>query len=300
MGEKHLGETFDIHGGGIDLQFPHHENEIAQSEGAHHGHPLANYWMHNGFLQVEGEKMSKSLGNFITIHELLVDWPGQVLRFNMLRTHYRQPIDWTLSALTESSNIYFELSDTADQFVPSSQPATSVLEALYNDLNTPLAIAELQKLRAAATKGNLTAGAELAASLELMGLRREREYVTVVPQLSQGASHATVFTEFLDLFPKNYPIGRALTVLAKPNMADFQKEVAVIADLLASADRQVLVGHAQQLVEKLPHINELIQLRLDARKAKKFAEADTIRAQLTEIGIAIEDGPTGTTWKVVS
>ena len=99
MAGKYLGETFDIHGGGIDLVFPHHENEIAQSEGAHHGHPLAKVWMHNGFLQVEGEKMSKSAGNFFTIRELLADWPGEVLRFNMLRTHYRQPIDFTFAGL---------------------------------------------------------------------------------------------------------------------------------------------------------------------------------------------------------
>ena len=96
-----LGETFDIHGGGIDLVFPHHENEIAQSRCAFHTPVMANYWMHNGFLQVEGEKMSKSLGNFVTIRELLADWPGEVLRFNMLRTHYRQPIDWTLKGLEE-------------------------------------------------------------------------------------------------------------------------------------------------------------------------------------------------------
>src|SRR5512142_1429742 len=107
MGEALLGETFDIHGGGIDLMFPHHENEIAQSEGTHHGHPLARIWMHNGFLQVEGEKMSKSLGNFITIRELLdtdkfdgQPWPGDALRLTMLSTHYRQPIDWTAKALS--------------------------------------------------------------------------------------------------------------------------------------------------------------------------------------------------------
>ncbi len=93
---------FDIHGGGIDLVFPHHENEIAQSRCAFHTPVMANYWMHNGFLQVEGEKMSKSLGNFFTIRDLLKDWPGEVLRFNMLRTHYRQPIDWTIRGLEES------------------------------------------------------------------------------------------------------------------------------------------------------------------------------------------------------
>ena len=102
MSWKHLGETFDIHGGGIDLVFPHHENEIAQSRCAFQTPVMANFWMHNGFLQVEGEKMSKSLGNFVTIHELLKDWPGEVVRFTMLQTHYRQPIDWTLYGLREA------------------------------------------------------------------------------------------------------------------------------------------------------------------------------------------------------
>ena len=95
MAWKHLGEKFDIHGGGIDLVFPHHENELAQSCCAFHADRMANVWMHNGFLQVESEKMSKSLGNFITIREMLADWPGEVLRLNMLKTHYRSPIDWT-------------------------------------------------------------------------------------------------------------------------------------------------------------------------------------------------------------
>ena len=100
-----LGDTFDIHGGGIDLIFPHHENEIAQSRCAHGTATMANYWLHNGFLQVEGEKMSKSLGNFVTITGAVegsggTAWPGEVLRFNMLRTHYRQPIDWTFQLWT--------------------------------------------------------------------------------------------------------------------------------------------------------------------------------------------------------
>ena len=102
MAWKHLGETFDIHGGGIDLVFPHHENEIAQSRCAFHTPVMANYWMHNGFLQVEGEKMAKSAGNFLTIHELLKDWPGEAVRFTMLQTHYRQPINWTLTGLREA------------------------------------------------------------------------------------------------------------------------------------------------------------------------------------------------------
>ena len=108
MSWKHLGETFDIHGGGIDLVFPHHENEIAQTRCAFHSGVMANFWMHNGFLQVEGEKMAKSLGNFVTIRELLADWPGEVLRFNMLRTQYRQPIDWTIKGLEESFDRRFD------------------------------------------------------------------------------------------------------------------------------------------------------------------------------------------------
>ncbi|HVZ05208.1 cysteine--tRNA ligase [Hyphomicrobium sp.] len=146
-----LGPVFDIHGGGIDLTFPHHENEIAQSRCAHGTSVMANVWMHNGFLQVEGEKMSKSLGNFVTIHELLADgWPGEVLRLNMLRTHYRQPIDWTRKGLEESQKIltgWFAVDglDTADR----SDIAQEVLEALGDDLNTPKAIAELHSLAAA-------------------------------------------------------------------------------------------------------------------------------------------------------
>ncbi|MGD9867495.1 MAG: cysteine--tRNA ligase [Hyphomicrobiales bacterium] len=168
MSAAHLGDVFDIHGGGIDLVFPHHENEIAQSV-CGHGTPLmARYWMHNGFLQVEGEKMSKSLGNFITIRQLLQDWPGQVIRFNMLRTHYRQPIDWTLKNLQESDRIinswlaFPEFMKGEDQtFAPL------VLDALQDDLNTPKAIAALHELDA---KGNLN---ELASSLRALGISGE-------------------------------------------------------------------------------------------------------------------------------
>jgi cysteinyl-tRNA synthetase len=154
MAGKYLGETFDIHGGGIDLQFPHHENEIAQSEGAHCGHPLARVWMHNGFLQVEGEKMSKSLGNFFTIRDLLADWPGEVLRFNMLRTHYRQPIDFTVAGLKESWKMlerWYEVTE------PLTDPApdAAFFEALSDDLNTPAAIASLHQAEPLALAGGL-------------------------------------------------------------------------------------------------------------------------------------------------
>jgi len=154
MSGRYLGETFDIHGGGIDLMFPHHENEIAQSESAHHGHALAKIWMHNGFLQVEGEKMSKSLGNFFTIRDLLADWPGEVLRFNMLRSHYRQPIDFTLAGLRESWKTlerWYEVTE------PLADPApdAAFFEALRDDLNTPQAIASLHQAKPLALAGGL-------------------------------------------------------------------------------------------------------------------------------------------------
>jgi len=154
MAGKYLGESFDIHGGGIDLVFPHHENEIAQSEGAHHGHRLAQVWMHNGFLQVEGEKMAKSAGNFFTIRDLLADWPGEVLRFNMLRTHYRQPIDFTFAGLRESWKMLERWYAVTE---PLADPAPDAIffEALSDDLNTPAAIASLHQAGDMALAGGL-------------------------------------------------------------------------------------------------------------------------------------------------
>ncbi|MGO4714419.1 cysteine--tRNA ligase [Bradyrhizobium sp. 2TAF24] len=172
MAWKHLGEQFDIHGGGIDLVFPHHENELAQSCCAFHRDRMANVWMHNGFLQVEGEKMSKSRGNFVTIHDLLADWPGEVLRLNMLRTHYRSPIDWTVKGLEESAKTLDDWYAVAGE-IRGERPAASVIEALTDDLNTPQAIAALHALRARAVAGDALAKGELAASLRLLGFLAE-------------------------------------------------------------------------------------------------------------------------------
>jgi len=172
MAWKHLGERFDIHGGGIDLVFPHHENELAQSCCAFHADRMANVWMHNGFLQVEGDKMSKSLGNFVTIRELLADWPGEVLRLNMLKTHYRSPIDWTLKGIEESAKTlddwYWVAAD-----VNGEQPSGAVLDALSDDLNTPQMIASLHGLRNSGASGNERDRAQFAASLRLLGFLSE-------------------------------------------------------------------------------------------------------------------------------
>jgi cysteinyl-tRNA synthetase len=165
-----LGEVFDIHGGGIDLVFPHHENEIAQSRCAHGTPVMANVWMHNGFLQVEGEKMSKSLGNFVTINELLQEWPGEAIKLAMLAAHYRQPINWTEHGLTEAKRTldhWYELTADAADGAPL---CADVLEALEDDLNTPQAITALHALRSEAAKGARPAAACLKASARLLGL----------------------------------------------------------------------------------------------------------------------------------
>jgi cysteinyl-tRNA synthetase len=172
MSWKHLGEIFDIHGGGIDLVFPHHENEIAQSRCAFHTPIMANYWVHNGFLQVEGEKMAKSLGNFVTIRDFLKDWPGEVIRLTMLLTHYRQPLNWTANALRESQRTldhWYELTvDTAPGIL-----CADVIGALADDLNTPKAIASLHELRTEAAKGNTRACGSLKASAQFIGLLQQ-------------------------------------------------------------------------------------------------------------------------------
>ena len=164
MSWRHLGETFDIHGGGIDLVFPHHENEIAQSRCAFGTPVMANYWMHNGFLQVEGEKMSKSLGNFATIREVLADWQGDVIRLAMLSTHYTKPINWSLKGLEEAEKTLAGWFDAASAEA-EARPAPGVLEALADDLNTPKAIAEMHGLRHAAGRK------ALAGTLAFFGFR---------------------------------------------------------------------------------------------------------------------------------
>jgi cysteinyl-tRNA synthetase len=171
MAWKHLGERFDIHGGGIDLVFPHHENELAQTCCAFHADRMANVWMHNGFLQIESEKMSKSLGNFSTIRDLLQDWPGEVLRLNMLKTHYRSPLDWTLKSAEESAKTLDDWYAVAAD-AEAGEPAAAVIDALYDDLNTAQAMAALHALRNAASSDAQSRKA-FAGSLRLLGFLSE-------------------------------------------------------------------------------------------------------------------------------
>ncbi len=176
MSERYLGETFDIHGGGLDLIFPHHENEIAQSRCAHGSHAMANVWMHNGFLMVEGQKMSKSLGNFFTIHQLLETtdfggrkWPGEVLRLAMMMTHYREPIDFSQRRLEEAVNLLEKWERAAGDAEAATEITADLLDRLAEDLDTPGAISRIHAL--ILDEGRPADGLALA---NLIGIRIKR------------------------------------------------------------------------------------------------------------------------------
>ena len=267
MSERYLGQTFDIHGGGLDLIFPHHENEIAQSRCAHGTDVLANVWMHNGFLEVEGQKMSKSLGNFVTINELLASekfggrrWPGEVVRYAMLLTHYRQPLDFTENSL-EQAAIALRGFKTFARTGRNLEPTEEFLDALQDDLNTPNAIAELHRLSVTARKNVF----ELSERMKTSGALLESSDYSAGHQLDSCL-------KFLGIDFENYD-----------------------ADFMIAASRSSL-NHAL--------VNDLISARLAARKAKDFKESDRIRDELAAMGIALKDskdpvtGEITTTWEV--
>jgi cysteinyl-tRNA synthetase len=246
MCENTLGETFDIHGGGLDLVFPHHENEIAQSVCAHDGHPFARYWLHNGMLTVGGTKMAKSEGNFITVRDVLKQAPGEVIRLALLGTHYRDPLDWTDDRLHQARRTLDRWYRALNQppFERSSQneePMDEVREALEDDLNTPLAITQLHNL----------AGA--------------------IYRADSGVERGLLQSRF---------IGSArLMGLIRDNPVEW------------------LRGGPDQFVVQ---INERIAERAQARRERRFDDADRIRTELAADGIVLEDRPDGTTdWRSV-
>ncbi len=179
MSAKHLGEVIDIHAGGQDLVFPHHENEIAQSRCAHGTDTFARYWMHNGFVTVEKRKMSKSLGNTLIVHELLKNWPGEVLRYVLLSAHYRQPLDWSEKALEQAQATLDRLYGLLRDHPPADDGDAddAVIAALEDDLNTPTALAEVnrlaRKLASAGDEASPRLAASLRASAGLLGLLQE-------------------------------------------------------------------------------------------------------------------------------
>ena len=174
MSACHLGADFDIHGGGHDLIFPHHENEIAQTCAAHPDAGFARIWMHNGFLTVDDEKMAKSRGNFHTVHDLLEDWSGEVLRLALLSTHYRKPLGFGFGLLRQArsqmTRFYRALEEAGDP--PAAPPPREVVEALGDDLNTPRALAAMHSLEARARTGDRAAGGALRGACALLGLFR--------------------------------------------------------------------------------------------------------------------------------
>jgi len=248
MAEAHLGETIDIHAGGNDLMFPHHENEIAQSTCAHGGRLFARYWLHNGMLTFNGRKMSKSLGNVMVLHELLREHPPEVLRYLLMKAHYRQPLDWSDTALKQARTTldgwYGVLRDLADVEASASDADVppEVEAALLDDLNTPDAFAAVSRL-ADAARAAATPEAKRAAKTAL---------------LSAGA----------------------LLGLLRAPAEEWFKQAAAGVEIDAS------------------EVERLIEQRAAAKKAKNFTEADRIRVQLQDMGVAIEDTPQGTRWKV--
>ncbi|KQV52458.1 cysteine--tRNA ligase [Massilia sp. Root335] len=242
-----LGEHFDIHGGGADLQFPHHENEIAQSEGAF-GAPMANYWIHNGFVRVDNEKMSKSLGNFFTIRDVLKQYDPEVIRFFILRAHYRSPLNYSDAHIDDAkgalTRLYTALAEAdiggAAVSVDWNEPhALRFREAMNDDFNTPLAVAELFDLASEVNKSkSLAAARQLKALAGVLGLLERN------PQ----------------------------------------------AFLQAGSPREGGLDEAA--------IVDAIARRAAAKKARNFAEADAIRAELTAGGVVLEDKPDGSTnWR---
>jgi cysteinyl-tRNA synthetase len=314
MSWKHLGEIFDIHGGGIDLVFPHHENEIAQTCSAFGHDVMANYWMHNGHLQVEGEKMSKSTGNFVTIHELLHtdkfggrSWPGEVLRLALLRTHYRQPIDFTVKALEEA---YAELrywslhlvsvweqnyqEDAraqllAQQFMFDSAPSQEIVRRLSDDLNGPEALAFLRTTKPSASISKPDDVLQFLADTKLLGLLDARSVFIFANGISinQGSS------EELDLQTEELRT-------AELN-EDSLRVSALLNNLRAQGISVSAIADGCWQVGELDsgRVERLINERLAARAAKNWQESDRIRDELAGMGIALKDNKDGTTtWEV--
>jgi cysteinyl-tRNA synthetase len=273
MGSKLLGSHFDIHGGGADLQFPHHENEIAQSEGAHQCQ-FVNYWMHNGFVNVDKEKMSKSLGNFFTIREVLKKYDAEVVRFFILRAHYRSPLNYSDVHLDDAKQsldrLYTALKTTTP---PAPSPdkgrpggvavdwnethAQRFRAAMDDDFNTPGAMSVLFDLASEANRG-------------AVGARR------AVPLLKA--------------------LGGVLGLLQEDPIKRSQRSHNIVGTINFTTDDDT-VSATIAMTHTPESIGHLIEVRIAAKKSKNFAEADRIRKELLAAGIVLEDSASGTTWR---
>ena len=301
MSWKYLGEVFDIHGGGIDLVFPHHENEIAQSRCAFHTPVMANFWMHNGFLQVEGEKMSKSLGNFVTIYELLQDWPGGVIRLAMLQTHYRQPLNWTRAKLSEAreelgawvTRLYnsvaeAEMRDRRTGRKPAML-SSGLIEILTDDLNTPEAITYLRHLHSKSSDEKKYA--ELVENCEALGLftpYNVSSYFSATMGPPGAVARHFHSIEKLKAAVANNDQTFVSTVAARLSAEGLKVDIA--NDGYVTLIKRNDAGPDE--------IERLIEARNAARKAKDFKESDRIRDELAKKGVVLKDTKDGTTWEI--
>jgi cysteinyl-tRNA synthetase len=326
MSWKYLGEVFDIHGGGIDLVFPHHENEIAQSRCAFHTPVMANFWMHNGFLQVEGEKMSKSLGNFVTIHELLKtekfggrSWPGEVIRLAMLGTHYTQPIDWTTSALEEASVNLTQWKKLIARVDPSKleiKPDSDGLSCLSDDLNTPEMLVRLHQIAKEATK-NSEMKDILYDNLVFLGFVPNEFVVAneVVEELraetkvsSPGSGEMLIIEspkveKFMEYAFVNLPpaSNSTSTIITASMIFSGTVPSYKFLDDWIKYNPFYISPRDQEFVTKsigIQRLNALIEERLEARNNKQFEESDRIRDELAKMGVVLKDTKDGTTWEI--
>lgn len=251
MSKALCGDVFDIHGGGVDLTFPHHENEIAQSCCANNKDTMARYWVHNGFVTVEGEKMAKSVGNVLLVHDLIKEASGEALRLNLLSAHYRQPLDWTASGLKSATSViakfYTELQDIADykdMVVGPEDMPKDFMQALCDDLNTPRAMAELHGLLKA-----------LSSTADKQAIARQVKAAGTLLGILQDDPAAWLATE------------------------DARKKANSAFDEVK--------------------VDAMIKRRNEARANKDFAAADALREELLALGVAIKDGPEGTSWELI-
>ena len=312
MSWRHLGEVFDIHAGGIDLVFPHHENEVAQTRCCFGTPAMAKYWLHNGFLQVEGEKMAKSAGNFVTIRELLTTdtfgdrpWLGEVLRLAMLRTHYRQPIDWTARGLTEAADELtgwaLAAEDSEEEVLAARKrgerpvPDESVVQALSDDLNTPEALAALRVIADRAQQDRRISRS-LLETAEFLGLMRPAKLRAYLQGVS-GVDLEPAQIMDLERAATHYRAGVANGQPTQVGDAITQmEEKGVQVTFDTSTGRLHLRGGSKTGVATL---DNLIERRMAARAAKNWEESDRIRDELAAMGIALKDNKDGTTsWEV--
>jgi cysteinyl-tRNA synthetase len=272
MSEAHLGESFDIHGGGVDLIFPHHENELAQSVCAHEGRPFVRFWVHNGFLTVDGAKMSKSLGNFRTVRELLGQWTGEVIRLALLSTHYRDPLDWTEQKLEQALEILdrfytallLDKTSNASRSGPESGSANAVREALEDDLDTPFAVSKMHEI-----------------TTEINSIADQTRRAILQKNLKACGN----FIGLLQHDPQRWRHGRIRVVAG----------ASIPLESLGAPPQE---AEQKRIEEGEKRIAERIAERTEARREGRFAEADRIRAELAAEGIVLEDHPNRpTTWR---